>query len=149
MLLLFEYGKETLIFYKFKYDLMRPVLCYWEVVRFFKTFQSFDQITTLTYVLMDSFCPCFLVFLSVRCKIILFHPHIILKRAFTFPIRSNIVFLNKSLILPFCSIWGFTCPARSDKDPLCWSNGCNIMLFNPPILLQGAFTYSIKSCKLF
>ena len=29
-------------------------------------FQSFDQITTLTYVLMDIFCPCFNIGLIVE-----------------------------------------------------------------------------------
>ena len=48
---------KTQIFHKIKYDLMMPVLCYGEVVRFFKTLQYFDQITTLTYVHMDNFCP--------------------------------------------------------------------------------------------
>ena len=38
---------------------MRPVLCYEEVLQFFKTSQSFDQITTLTDVLMDNFLPFF------------------------------------------------------------------------------------------
>ena len=33
-----------LIFLKIKHDLMRPILCYGEVLRFFKTLQSFDQI---------------------------------------------------------------------------------------------------------
>ena len=56
--MLFGYGNETQIFHKIKYDLMRPVICYGEVVHFFKTFQSFYQITNLTYVLMDNFCPC-------------------------------------------------------------------------------------------
>ena len=27
-------------------------------VQFIKILQSFDQITTLTYALMDNFCPC-------------------------------------------------------------------------------------------
>ena len=40
---------------------MRPVLFYEEVLRFFKTSQSFDQITTLTYVIIDNFCPCFTI----------------------------------------------------------------------------------------
>ena len=31
------------------------------VVWFLKNFRSFDQITTLTYVLMDKFCPCFIL----------------------------------------------------------------------------------------
>ena len=34
---------------------MRPVL--YRVI--FKIFRSFDQITTLTYILMNNFCPCF------------------------------------------------------------------------------------------
>ena len=42
------------IFLKIKLDLMRPILCYGEVLRFFNTSQSFDQITTLTYVLVDN-----------------------------------------------------------------------------------------------
>ena len=37
---------------------MRPFLCYGEVTLFLKTFYSFDQFTTLTYILMDKFCPC-------------------------------------------------------------------------------------------
>ena len=39
---------------------MRPLLSYGEVARFKKMIQSFDQITTLTYVLIDidNFCPC-------------------------------------------------------------------------------------------
>ena len=52
---------ETQIFLKIKRDLMRPVLCYGEVLRFFKTSQSFDQITTLTYVLMDNFLSFFYI----------------------------------------------------------------------------------------
>ena len=39
---------------------MRPVLFYGEVLRFFKTSQSFDQITTLTYILMENFLSLFL-----------------------------------------------------------------------------------------
>ena len=38
---------------------MRPVLCFREVLQFFKTSQSFDQITTLTYILMDNFLSLF------------------------------------------------------------------------------------------
>ena len=46
---------------------MRPVLCYGGVLRFFKTLQSFDQITTLTYVLIDNFLSLFLsIFIIVR-----------------------------------------------------------------------------------
>ena len=41
---------------------MRPVLWYWEVLRFFNTLQSFDQITTLTYLLMDNFLSLFLLY---------------------------------------------------------------------------------------
>ena len=37
-----------------------PVLCYGEVLRFFKTLQYFDKITTLTYVIMDNFLSLFL-----------------------------------------------------------------------------------------
>ena len=40
---------------------MRPVLCYGEILRFFKTSQFFDQITTLTYVLMDNFLSLFIL----------------------------------------------------------------------------------------
>ena len=46
------------VFHKIKYDIkghMRPFLC--RVI--LKKFQIFYQITTLTYVLMDNFCPCF------------------------------------------------------------------------------------------
>ena len=32
-------------------------VCYGEIAQFLKTSQSFDHITTLTYVLMDNFCP--------------------------------------------------------------------------------------------
>ena len=62
---------ETQIFLKIKPDLMRPVLCYGENLRFFKTSQSFDQITTLTYVLMDNFLSLFQFqfgFDSYMCK---------------------------------------------------------------------------------
>ena len=48
------------IVHNIKYDLkghMRPLLS--RVI--FKNFRSFDQITTLTYVLIDNFCPCFKV----------------------------------------------------------------------------------------
>ena len=45
---------------------MRPVLCYGEVLPFFKMVQSFDQITTLTYDLMDNFSPYF-VRLLILC----------------------------------------------------------------------------------
>ena len=37
---------------------MRPLFCR----MIFLNFRYFDQITTLTHVLMDNFCPCFLVF---------------------------------------------------------------------------------------
>ena len=37
-----------LIFLKIKHDLRRPVLCYGEVLRFFKMSQSFDQIISST-----------------------------------------------------------------------------------------------------
>ena len=47
-------------FFKVKHDLMRPILGYGEVLRFFKKSQSFDQITTLTYVLMDNFLSLFI-----------------------------------------------------------------------------------------
>ena len=40
---------------------MRPVLCYGEDRRFFKTSQSLDRITTLTYVIMDIFLSLFLL----------------------------------------------------------------------------------------
>ena len=53
---------ETQIFHKIMYKLrlIRPLLGYGEVAKFLKEmFQSFDQITTLTYVLMDNFCPSF------------------------------------------------------------------------------------------
>ena len=46
-------------FHKMKYDLkghMRLLLCR---VIFKKNLRSFDQITTLIYLLMDNFCPCF------------------------------------------------------------------------------------------
>ena len=43
---------------------MRPVLCDGDVLRFFKTLQSFDQITTLTYVLWTTFCPCLHLYLD-------------------------------------------------------------------------------------
>ena len=46
---------ETQIFLKIKHDLMRLVLCYGRVLRFFKTPQCFDQITTWTYVLINNF----------------------------------------------------------------------------------------------
>ena len=36
------------------------------VLRFLKTSQSFDQITTSTYVLMDNFCLCFFLCLISR-----------------------------------------------------------------------------------
>ena len=52
------------IFFKIKYDLMRPVLCYVEVLWFFKASQSFDQNTTMTYVLMDNFLS---LFFSIFC----------------------------------------------------------------------------------
>ena len=42
-----------------KLGFMWPLLCYGEVARFWKIFVSFDQIITLTYVLMDNFCPSF------------------------------------------------------------------------------------------
>ena len=48
------------VFHKMKFDLkghMRLLLCR----IFFLIFGSFDQITTLTYVLMDNFCPCFYI----------------------------------------------------------------------------------------
>ena len=54
-LLLFD---EMQIFVKAKHYLMSLVLCYGEVLRFFKTSQSFDQITTLTYIHMDNFLLC-------------------------------------------------------------------------------------------
>ena len=56
---------KTQIFHRMKYDrrgFMRQLLCYEEVARFLKTFQSFDKITTLTSFLMDNFYPCFLFF---------------------------------------------------------------------------------------
>ena len=34
------------------------MICYGEVIEFF-TLRPSDLITTLTYVLMDNFCPCF------------------------------------------------------------------------------------------
>ena len=37
----------------------RKFLCYGKILRFFKTSQSFDQITTLTYFLMDNFLSLF------------------------------------------------------------------------------------------
>ena len=40
---------------------MRPLLGYGEVKQFKKNVQSFDQITTLTCVLMENLCPCFSV----------------------------------------------------------------------------------------
>ena len=52
---------ETQIFLNIKHDLMRPVLCYGELLQFFKTSQSY-KITPLTYVLMDTFL--FLFFIS-------------------------------------------------------------------------------------
>ena len=55
------------IFHKMNDDLkglMRPLLFYGEVAQFLKTVKSFDQITTLIYVLIDNFCPCFLNFLK-------------------------------------------------------------------------------------
>ena len=42
-----------------KLGFMWPLLCYGEFARFKKMFQSFDQITTLTYVLLYNFCHCF------------------------------------------------------------------------------------------
>ena len=58
-LLLFD---ETQFFLKIKHDPIRPVLCYREVLRFFKMSQSFDQIPTLTYVLMDNFLSLFPIY---------------------------------------------------------------------------------------
>ena len=45
---------------------MRPLLC--RVI--FNNFRSFDQITIFTCVLMDNFCPCFILiyFLFTRCR---------------------------------------------------------------------------------
>ena len=39
------------------------LLCYGEFLWFF-TFRPFDPITTLTYVLMDNFCPCLFILLT-------------------------------------------------------------------------------------
>ena len=43
-----------------KLGFMWPLFCYEKVARLRKMFQYFDQITTLNYVLMDNFCPCFI-----------------------------------------------------------------------------------------
>ena len=51
---------RRIFFLKVKHYTMMPVLCCGEVMSFFNTSQSFYQITTLTYVLMDNFCPCFI-----------------------------------------------------------------------------------------
>ena len=60
---------KTQIFHTMKkYDLkgiIRPLLCYWEVALFIKKFNSFDQISTLTDVLKDSFCPYFSLLLYI------------------------------------------------------------------------------------
>ena len=37
---------------------------YWEVAWSYKTFRSPVLITTLTYILMDNFCPCFLLIIA-------------------------------------------------------------------------------------
>ena len=49
---------------KIKYDIKArfhvATFMLWRVCAILKIFQSFDKITTLTYFLMDNFCPCFL-----------------------------------------------------------------------------------------
>ena len=43
---------------KMKYDYIISLLCYGMVVCLYKTSTPFDQITTLTYVVMGNFCTC-------------------------------------------------------------------------------------------
>ena len=53
---------KCIFFYKMKYELkdhINALISYEEFVWFLRTFKSCDEITTLTYVLMDNFCPCF------------------------------------------------------------------------------------------
>ena len=44
----------------------------------FKNIRSFDQITTLSYILMDNFCPCFFIqtMLREQYQIVLLAPNI-------------------------------------------------------------------------
>ena len=44
---------------KMKYDYIMSLLCYGMVVCLYKTSTPFDQITTLTYILLDISCTCF------------------------------------------------------------------------------------------
>ena len=58
------FGCGDAIFHKGMYDIKaifhEATFMFWRGCTIFKKmFQSFDQITTLTYVLVDNFCPCF------------------------------------------------------------------------------------------
>jgi hypothetical protein len=80
-------------FIKIKHDLIRPVSCSGEVLRFFKTSQSFDQITTLTYVLMDNFLSLFQLHLPLEdLSIGLLHYPSYMKHKGAYWISSNCEF---------------------------------------------------------
>ena len=76
---------KTQIFHKMKLefkDLMRPLLCYGEVAQFLITLKSFDKITTLTYIIVGNFCPCFKLDPSLWTDPnpwLLLHPYTILR----------------------------------------------------------------------
>ena len=41
------------------------LLCYGEVLLFFSTLRPSNLITTLTYILMENFCPCIYTFVCL------------------------------------------------------------------------------------